>query len=94
MNHSIIGTSVAASTRLSCYRCGLYACFSRCGDALMNLNDALISDTAAQSFVELSQSPFFVRCWSSLYAACEDGLMDVEALRQLRVQHAPVPHAG
>ena len=93
MNHSIIGTKVAAQTVLSRYRSGLYASFSRRRDALMNLNDALVTDTGAQSFVELSQSPFFSRRWPSLYAACEDGAVDVEALRQLRVRHVRVRHA-
>jgi hypothetical protein len=79
---------------LSRYRSGLYACFSRSGDSLINLNDALISDTSAQSFVELSQSPFFKRRWSSLYSACKRGAIDAVALRQLRVAYAPIPTDG
>jgi hypothetical protein len=61
---------------------------------LLNPNDALLSDTSAQSFVELSQSPFFVRGWPSLYSACQDGALDIDALRKLRVNHAPFPPAG
>lgn len=82
------------SSTLSSYRSGLYGCFTRSCDALMNLNDALLSDTAAHSFVELSQSPFFVREWSSIYAACENGNVDSDALRRLRVEHSPLPRAG
>jgi hypothetical protein len=76
---------------LSDYRTELYASFSRAADALMNLNDALLTDTAAQSFVELTLSPFFVRDWSSAYAACKDGRLDRDALRGVRVKYAPKP---
>jgi hypothetical protein len=76
---------------LSDYRTDLYATFSRAADALMNLNDALLTDTAAQSFVELTLSPFFVREWSSAYAACKDGRLDRAALRGVRVKYAPKP---
>ncbi len=79
---------------LSDYRNKMYACFLRAGDALMNLNDALLTDTAAHSFVELTLSPFFVREWSSAYAACKDGAIDREELRKLRVNYAPKPTAG
>jgi hypothetical protein len=79
---------------LSAYRTDLYAAFSRAADALMNLNDALLTDTAAHSFVELTLSPFFVREWSSAYAACKDGLLDRSALRDIRVKYAPRPETG
>jgi hypothetical protein len=75
------------SVSLSNYRSGLYHCFMRC-------DDALLTDTGAQSFVELSQSPFFSRTWSSLYSACKRGAVDTEALRRLRVEHAPIPASG
>jgi hypothetical protein len=82
------------NSTLSAYRTDLYASFSCAADALMNLNDALLSDTAAQSFVELTLSPFFVREWSRAYAACKDGLVDRTALRDVRVKYAPKPGAG
>src|SRR5579863_9052956 len=82
------------NSTLSAYRTDLYASFSRASDALMNLNDALLTDTAAQSFVELTLSPFFVREWSSAYAACKDGLLDRAALRGVRVKYAPLPTPG
>jgi hypothetical protein len=82
------------NSTLSAYRTDLYAAFSRASDALMNLNDALLTDTAAQSFVELTLSPFFGREWSSAYAACKDGRVDRTALRGVRVQYAPKPPPG
>jgi hypothetical protein len=82
------------NSTLAAYRTEMYACFLRAGDALMNLNDALLTDTAAHSFVELTLSPFFERQWSSAYAACKDGVIDRKALRKLRVKYAPMPALG
>lgn len=82
------------NSTLFAYRTEMYACFLRAGDALMNLNDALLTDTAAHSFVELTLSPFFAREWPSAYAACKDGVIDRDALRKLRVQYAPQPTQG
>lgn len=82
------------NSTLCAYRTGMYACLLRAGDALMNLNDALLTDTAAHSFVELTLSPFFVREWPSAYAACKDGQIHRKDLRKLRVKYAPKPLAG
>ena len=82
------------NSTLFAYRTEMYACLQRAGDALMNLNDALLTDTAAHSFVELTLSPFFEREWPSAYAACKDGLIDRKELRKLRVKYAPLPTAG
>lgn len=82
------------NSTLSAYRQELYPCFLKAADALMNLNDALLTDTAAQSFVELTLSPFFEREWPSAYAACQDAKLDTEALRRLRTKFAPLPPAG
>jgi hypothetical protein len=60
----------------------------------MNLNDALLTDTAAHSFVELTLSPFFEREWPSAYAACKDGCIDRDALRKVRLSYAPKPVLG
>ena len=82
------------NSTLCAYRTEMYACFLRAGDALMNLNDALLTDTAAHSFVELTLSPFFEREWPSAYAACKDGVINREELRKLRVHYAPMPTQG
>jgi hypothetical protein len=57
-----------------------HGCFSRGGDALLDVADALLTDPSARSFIELSQAPSFRRAWSSLYQALEDGRIDRSAL--------------
>jgi len=79
---------------LSVYRRALYACFTRARDALFDLCDALATDPAARSFVELSQAPCFQRRWPSLYEALEDGQIERTALRALFQATAPRPAAG
>jgi len=76
------------------FRHGVYDCFARAGDALMNANDALLSDTSARSFAELSLSPFFVRRWPSLYGAFEDALIDRDALRRVFAKPVVAPAPG
>src|SRR5579864_3690623 len=76
------------------FRHGMYHCFGNAKDALFNLVDALASEAAANSFPELSFSPFFERTWASLYEALEDGQIDANRLRQLFVDFAPLPAAG
>src|SRR5947209_11600764 len=71
------------------FRHAVYASFKRAGDALFNTVDALSSEAAAQSFPELSQSPFFERKWPSLYEALEDGQIEVSHLRQVFLSLLP-----
>jgi hypothetical protein len=56
--------------------------------------DALLSETQAQSFPQLSQSPFFQRKWPSLYEAFEDGLINTERLRKTFVKYVLLAHEG
>jgi hypothetical protein len=70
------------------FRNCLYACFRNAKDALMNVCDALLTETNARSFAELSLSPFFVRRWSSLYEAFDDATLDRKALQSLFVSQA------
>jgi hypothetical protein len=79
---------------LADFRQNLYACFGNARDALMNTCDALLTQTNARSFVELSLSPFFVRRWPSLYEALDDAQIDRQALEKLFVQAAGQPGAG
>lgn len=74
---------------LAQFRHGLYRCFRCAGDALMNINDALLCDVAARSFVELSLSPFFVRRWPSLYGGLKDAVIDRGDLQRLFAAQAP-----
>ncbi len=60
-------------TTLQEFRQEIYNSFERAGDSLFNTIDALISESQAQSFPELSLSPFFLRSWSSLYKAFKRG---------------------
>jgi hypothetical protein len=68
--------SILDTLRHNVYHC----CFTRGGDALFDLADALLTDPSARSFIELSQAPSFRRSWSSLYEALEDGRIDRGAL--------------
>ena len=72
------------------FRQALYGCFERAGDALMNLNDALLSGASTGRFVELSQSPFFERRWSSLYEATKDGCVNRNSLLVHLISAMPV----
>jgi len=76
---------------LADFRRTLYSCFRQAGDALMNLVDALLSETPAQSLPELSLSPFFTRQWPSVYEALQDANIDRAALQKLFVKYAPIP---
>ncbi len=87
-------TTSTPPTALSVYRRALYACFTRARDALFDLCDALATDPAARSFVELSQAPCFQRRWPSIYEALEDGQIERTALRALFQATAPRPAAG
>ncbi len=71
------------------FRHAMYGSFERAADALFNTVDALSSETGAQSFPELSLSPFFQRQWPSLYEAFEDGNIHAEHLREVFVQFVP-----
>ena len=65
------------------FRHEVYGCFTRAADALFNSVDALLTETQAQSFPELSLSPCFERRWCSLYEAFEDGRIDQDRLRRV-----------
>jgi hypothetical protein len=75
------------------FRHDLYDCFLRAKDALFNTVDALMTETSAKSFPELSQSLWFERKWGSLYEAFEDGRIDEEQLRATFARTLPKPEA-
>jgi hypothetical protein len=79
---------------LSQFRADAYACFSRAADALMNVADALLTETRARSLAELSLSPFFERRWPSLYEAFQDARIDRNALQEVFAKAAPMPPEG
>jgi hypothetical protein len=79
---------------LQLYRHEIYCCFQRAKAALFDTVDALLAETQAQSFPQLSQSPFFQRKCPSLYEAFEDGLINTERLRETFVKYALLAHGG
>src|SRR3989454_11020317 len=79
---------------LQAFRHEVYRCFDRAADALFNTVDALLTETQAHSFPELSLSPFFQRRWCSLYEAFEDGRIDQERLRRVFAQYLLRPVEG
>ncbi len=79
---------------LKAFRHEVYASFTRAKDALFNTVDALITETAAHSFAELSLSPAFERRWSSLYEAFEDGRIERERLQATFMHYLPLPAPG
>lgn len=79
---------------LQAFRQEVYGCLERAADALFNTVDALLTETQAHSFPELSLSPFFVRRWCSLYEAFEDGRIDQGRLRRVFVRYVGQPAQG
>jgi hypothetical protein len=76
------------------FRHDIYQCFKRAPDALFDMIDALITETQAKSFPELSQSPFFQRKWPSLYEALQDGKIDEKMLQEVFIKYLPMPSEG
>jgi hypothetical protein len=76
------------------FRHEVYACLKRAKDALFNTVDALMTETQAQSFPELSLSPSFERQWPSLYEAFEDGKIDQKRLQKVFLKYLPPGHTG
>lgn len=74
---------------LTDFRRDMYACLQSRRDVLMNTADALLSETNAQSLVELTLSPHFKRKWSSLYDGFDGAKIDREAMRALFFQSLP-----
>lgn len=75
------------------FRHAVSGSFLRGKDALFNLLDALVSESEAQSLVELSLSPHFQRTWDSVYEALSDGRIDEQRLRNLFVDSLARPQA-
>ena len=68
------------------FRHEVYGCFARAADALFNTVDALLTETQAHSFPELSLAPCFERRWCSLYEAFEDGRIERRRLQEVCVK--------
>jgi hypothetical protein len=79
---------------LNDFRHEVYGCFEQAADALFNTVDALLTETNAHSFPELSLSPWFERRWCSLYEAFGDGQIAQERLRRVFVRYLLRPVDG
>lgn len=81
-------------TTVQRFRHDIYDCFLRAKDTLFNTVDALMTETQAKSFPEISQSLWFERKWSSLYEAFEDGRIDEKRLREVFAATLMKPDPG
>jgi len=71
----------------------VYQNFNKRADTLMDLLDALSSNTTAQTVVELSLSPFFRRDYSALFTALDEWQPEQadKSLAQLAAPYLPKP---
>lgn len=76
------------------YRYDVYDCLERAKDALFNTVDALMTEWAAKSLPEVTQSLWFERHWSSVYAAFKDGKIEHSSLQKVFVRYMPQPAEG
>jgi DDE superfamily endonuclease len=76
------------------FRYDVYKCFQRSRDTLFNTGDALMTETQAKSFFEVSQSLWFERKWPSLNEAFEDRRIDEKRLREIFAHYPPKPDTG
>ena len=76
------------------FRHEIYNCFDYASDTLFNLADALLTESQAQSVLELTLSPCFQRKWSSLYEALQMGQINQTHFEQTLVRYAPRPRDG
>lgn len=85
-----VGGGQGTGSELGDFRAQLYATFTRWGDALFELADAVLcSPTPVSSVPALSLEPVFRRSHGSLYKALNRGRIDEDRLRRLLVEHRP-----
>jgi hypothetical protein len=77
-------------TALRAFRAGLFVCFTRRRDALLEVLDAVLTLGPVPSLPHLSLAPGHRRGWGSVYAALRRGHISSEALRSLLVRQ-PMP---
>ncbi len=72
------------------FREAFFGCLTRWGDALFELTDAVLCQPGPlRSVPSLSLEPEFRRSHGSLYKALARGRVEVDALRQMLVEHRP-----
>src|SRR5207249_3041391 len=83
-------TTTLQRIRLQLFRQAIYELvFTQGRDALFELLDALLLSPGATSFAELSLAAVFRRQWPSLYAAIQDGVIDLDALAAVLAAQIP-----
>jgi hypothetical protein len=83
-------TTTCSPAQLRAFRCGLYRTFTRWGDALFELSDALLgAPFPVSSLPSLSLEPEFTRSHGSLYKSLDQGRIDQQRLRALLVANRP-----
>jgi len=89
METNTTNTAKLQLTRLIEFRQAAYDCFTRSGDALFDLLDALLLSPELQSFPDLSCVPVFRRHWPSLYECLQDGRIDDLEMLLLCLKYLP-----
>jgi len=79
------------TTKLEQFRESVYRNFNNRADTLMDLLDALCSNTQATSVVELSLNPAFRRSYTALYKGIAEAELVEEAIAGLVGSHLPAP---
>lgn len=86
---------VESLAALSRFRAALHSCFTRRGDALFELADAILcTQGPVRSVVELSMEPEFRRSYGSVFDALAVGKISHDRLRRLLLGVATPPRAG
>src|SRR3990172_2452490 len=80
-----------STSQLEQFRQQVYQNFNNRADTLMELLDALSSNTSAASVVELSLNPAFRRSYTALYTAVAEAALDEADLARLVATHLPRP---
>ncbi len=84
-----MNTLIAARRDLQVFRDAFYRCLDRRADGLFDLTDAALAAGLRPSLAHRSLAIPHRRGWGSLYAALQDGRMDLDALRALLAASAP-----
>src|SRR3972149_11230868 len=80
-----------STSQLEQFRQQVYQNFHNRADTLMELLDALSSNTSAASVVELSLNPAFRRRYTALYTAVAEVALGEADLARLVAAHLPRP---
>jgi hypothetical protein len=80
-----------STSELEQFRQSLYQNFNNRADTLMELVDALCSNIAARTAVELTLAPYFRRTYSALYKAVDEYNCELKGWVHLLARYLPAP---